>query len=229
MAVIRLFFLLVVLGGLTLLLVQNFSPAISLTFLGMKSQPLPLAIWILFSTAAGAFTSLFITTLFQLSNYFAAGRQTRLNSAATERSNNSARKVESRRPEPPPSSGGSGKTESREVYDDWDTDNSNDDWDFDERQNTKRQERGESDGVSSTSSQKTQGVPQESNRNSDGSYSYSYNQPKNSGVGKTESIYDADYRVIVPPYQPSTAKPAEDDDWGFLDDDDEDKDKRSSR
>jgi hypothetical protein len=30
-------------------------------------------------------------------------------------------------------------------------------------------------------------------------YSYSYREPSDSGVGKTEAVYDADYRVIIPP------------------------------
>jgi hypothetical protein len=40
-------------------------------------------------------------------------------------------------------------------------------------------------------------------------------------VGKTESIYDADYRVIIPPYQPPSTKKSDndtDDDWDFLTD-----------
>lgn len=32
-------------------------------------------------------------------------------------------------------------------------------------------------------------------------YSYSYREPGNSGAGKTESVVDADYRVIVPPHR----------------------------
>ncbi len=63
MAVIRLILLVAVLGGLTLLLVQNWSPVLSLVFLGMRTQPLPLAMWILFSTATGAFTSVLISYL----------------------------------------------------------------------------------------------------------------------------------------------------------------------
>lgn len=60
-------------------------------------------------------------------------------------------------------------------------------------------------------------------------YSYGYRDPNQSGVGQTESVYDADYRVIVPP-QEAIPKPADqapknpsaetEDDWG-LDEDDE--------
>ncbi len=50
-------------------------------------------------------------------------------------------------------------------------------------------------------------------------YSYNYREPSNSGVGKTESVYDADYRVITPPLQQTDTK-QDKDDWGFEDDDD---------
>ncbi|MBD0266213.1 MAG: LapA family protein, partial [Tolypothrix sp. Co-bin9] len=55
-------------------------------------------------------------------------------------------------------------------------------------------------------------------------YSYGYRDPNNSGVGKTETVYDADYRVIIPPaaQKPSSpendwesSKDDEDDDWKF--------------
>jgi hypothetical protein len=40
-------------------------------------------------------------------------------------------------------------------------------------------------------------------------------------VGKTESVYDADYRVIIPPYQESgKTQVTDDDDWDFFEDDD---------
>jgi len=64
---IRIVLLLVVLGGLTLLLTQNWFPVL-LVFLVLKLK-FYLALWILLSV--GAFTSLFITGLFKLSNYFA--------------------------------------------------------------------------------------------------------------------------------------------------------------
>jgi len=58
-------------------------------------------------------------------------------------------------------------------------------------------------------------------RNQSGTvYSYSYKKSSESGVGQTDVVYDANYRVITPPNQ-STAKPEEDDeDWGFEDDED---------
>ena len=68
-------------------------------------------------------------------------------------------------------------------------------------------------------------------------YSYGYRDPNQSGVGQTESVYDADYRVLVPPEEaaiPETVSPEvakqnteDEEDWG-LDEDDELKDDRPS-
>ncbi len=236
MAVFRLILLVAVLGGLTLLLVQNWSPVLSLVFLGMKSKPIPLAIWILFSTAAGGLTTVFVTSLFNLSNYFTGQRRNPLRErASSTRTSQTQTRREEPTPPPSPSSSGS-KTESTRSSDtsddDWETDNSADDWDFEEKkeaaipnpQNTQ---------VRDSNTYERQQEPKSSSK-SDSVYSYSYREPKNSGVGKTESVYDADYRVIIPPYQAPTTNQAEtnqaeNDDWGFLDEDFEDEDKRPRR
>lgn len=231
MAVIRLILLVAVLGGLTLLLVQNFSPALSLVFLGVRTQPLPLAIWILFSTTTGAFTSILIATLFNLSNYFGGGqRQTPdRRSATSPRAKANRREEPTSRPasSPPPASKKEEPTS--DVFDDWETNGSNDDWNFDEKSeeaptsNPQAQPTGDSKTYERQSEVK-------SSSQSGSVYSYSYREPKNTAAGKTESIYDADYRVIIPPYQPPTTNQADDDDWEFFNDDDddlEDDDKRS--
>jgi len=58
-------------------------------------------------------------------------------------------------------------------------------------------------------------------------YSYGYRDPNQSGVGQTESVYDAEYRVLVPPQDP-IPQPADqaknpsaetEDDWGLDEDD----------
>lgn len=233
MAVFRLTLLVAVLGGLTLLLVQNWSPVLSLVFLGMKSKPIPLAIWILFSTAAGGLTTVFVTSLFNLSNYFVEQRRT----PPRERAN-SRQTSQTRREEPTPSpSRSDGKTESTRTTEtpdnDWETDSSTDDWDF-EKQEAAPTPNPQDTQVRDSNAYEPQQEPKSTSK-SDSVYSYSYREPKNSGVGKTESVYDADYRVIIPPYQPPTTPQAEtnqaenDDDWGFLDEDFEDKDKRPRR
>ncbi len=60
-------------------------------------------------------------------------------------------------------------------------------------------------------------------------YSFGFRDPSKSGVGQTESVYDAEYRVLVPPAGaiPQTGKQEipnnsseDDEDWGLDDDDD---------
>lgn len=60
-------------------------------------------------------------------------------------------------------------------------------------------------------------------------YSFGYRDPSKSGVGQTESVYDAEYRVLVPPDGaiPQTVKQEipnssseDEEDWGLDDDDD---------
>jgi hypothetical protein len=248
MGVIRLILLVAVMGGLTLLLAQNWSPALPLVFFGIQTQPLPLAMWILFSTTAGAFTSLFITSLFKLTNYIALQqRPTPAKPRVTPpRTSSQTRREEPiPRPSSPPPSASKTEYSSRDTdeEDDWGTNSNSDDWDFQEKQeeapipNSQTQEDRESQNYERQQEPKT-------SSQSGSVYSYSYREPKNSGVGKTESVYDADYRVIIPPYQSSASNQANDadngndgddndDDWSFFEDDDdfedEQKDKRPRR
>ncbi|WP_392531343.1 LapA family protein [Nostoc sp. C117] len=227
MAVIRLILLVALLGGLTLLLVQNWSPPLSLVFLGLRTQPLPLAMWVLFSTASGVFTSVLIATLFKLSNYFAAGqRQIPDRSTPT-----SSRPKANRREEPTPSRPSSPQPTSKkeeptsDVFDDWETNSSGDDWNFDEKSEEAPTPNPQTQQSRDSKTYERQSQPKSSS-GSGSVYSYSYREPKNTAAGKTESIYDADYRVIIPPYQPPTTNQADDDDWEFFDDDFEDDDRR---
>lgn len=234
MDVIRLILLVTVLGGLTLLLAQNWSPVLPLVFLGIRTQPLPLAMWILFSTTAGAITSVFISSLFNLSTYLARQRP-RLKSPATSQNAKQTRREEtfSRPVNPTPAANTKESRSSDDVADDWDTNNTtdDDDWDFEQKSNVESTPSPENTQDRDQSYERQQ--KPKSGSQSGSVYSYSYRQPKNSGVGKTESVYDADYRVIIPPYQPPTTtnqKNDDDDDWGFFDDEDSlDDDKRSPK
>lgn len=208
MPVIRLFLLLVVLGGLTLLLGQNWSPVLPLVFLGAKTQALPLAIWILLSVAAGAVTSLFITGLFKLANYFTRSSSSRRKAPPPPRSS-AQRQVRYAAASRPATKPDPGSTPSNPAND-WisDSTTNDDDWGFEE--DTDKTRSNSPNDVTKTNDFSS--APK-SNYQAD-SYSYSYQEPSNSGVGKTESVYDADYRVIKPPYsQPDTAE--NDEDGGF--------------
>ncbi|WGV24131.1 LapA family protein [Halotia branconii] len=232
MAVIRLILLVAVLGVLTLLLVQNWSPVLSLVFLGMRTQPLPLAMWILFSTAIGAFTSFLISTLFKLSNYFRGQqRQTPLKSpTASPRAESSRRQEPTPPPSNPPPRGSRTEYATSEEFDDWETNNNtNDDWDLDEQPAEAPTPNPKTQPFQDSQTYERQQEPK-SGSQSGSVYSYSYREPKNTAAGKTESVYDADYRVIIPPYQPpanNQADNSDDDDWEFFEDDDfEDDNKR---
>jgi hypothetical protein len=219
MAIIRLIILITVLGGLTLLLAQNFSPTLPLIFLGVQTPAFPLAMWILFSVVAGAATSLFIGSLFGLSSYFERKQPTTAKSAPAKSANTPRPTIN-----PPPSGQ---KREFRNDTDgDWDLDGNSDDWDFEEQTKQKATPRSQTTQSRDSHDDQRQAQPKTTSSPDDSAYSYSYREPKNSGVGKTESIYDADYRVIIPPYQPEPSNPPqkdepkdEDDDWGLFEED----------
>lgn len=231
MDIIRLILLVAVLGGLTLLLAQNWSPVLPLVFLGIQTQPLPLAMWILFSTTAGAITSVFISSLFNLSTYLTRQQSPRLKSPAASPRNKQTRREETFERfsvSPPPA--GTTQSRSSDAVDDWDTNNStDDDWDFEEKSNVAPNPS--SENIQDREREVERQQQPKASSQSGSVYSYSYRQPKNSGVGKTESVYDADYRVIIPPYQPPTTtnQKNDDDDWGFFDDDDVDDNEREPK
>jgi hypothetical protein len=63
MATVRLVIVLLILGTVLLLAVQNTTPALPLVFLGGQTGTLPLAVWLLLAIALGALTTLFFTAL----------------------------------------------------------------------------------------------------------------------------------------------------------------------
>jgi hypothetical protein len=69
-------------------------------------------------------------------------------------------------------------------------------------------------------------------------YSYGYRDPSKSGVGQTESVYDAEYRVLVPPdgaipqsgeWEAPKNKSEDEDDWGLGEDDEFEDDRPSDK
>ncbi|WP_228059692.1 hypothetical protein [Plectonema radiosum] len=224
-----------------LLLAQNWSPAIPLVFLGLRTQPLSLAMWMLFSSAAGAFTSLLISGLLQLlsSRYTTQQPQTASYSTSTEDSprvnqRSQPKEYYQRKSTPPPASTPQPPDEfENNQDDDWDLDkNPNDDWEFEERFDSREYQSSDS---RSSYTKIQDDDDYEDSQEADSSYSYNKRDLKNSNAGKTESIYDADYRVIIPPPNPSvTSKTSDDadnndDDWGLFDEDFDDDDKPSPR
>ncbi|WP_009632779.1 hypothetical protein [Synechocystis sp. PCC 7509] len=199
--------LLAILGGLALLLVQNWSPVIPLVFLGLTTPALPLAVWILISLVAGAGTSIAIASLFNLANYFAPKPTKKRQVTPPSRSQPSSNPY-TKRPVQEASSNNSA--------DDWLEDPINDE-DWQDEENT--QDSQNADSYPQDRSYEVNSEPKSSKRQ--GSvYSYSYREPESSEVGKTQSVYDADYRVLTPPYK-SPNPVRDDDDWGFDDEQDD--------
>jgi hypothetical protein len=198
MAVIRLIILVTAMLGLIIILVQNLSPSLPLMFLGMRTQALPLALWILLSITAGIFTSLIITSLLKFASYLSLQEQQLI-----PKSIPTSPRV--RQNTPPPKSPPPPINQVDDEFDDWDTNRHQDDWNDEEN----------------SESEETSPNQQSSSSRRSSVYSYSSQEPKNTAVGKTESVYDADYRVIIPPSPKSGKNQAtDDDDWDFFEDDD---------
>jgi len=223
MPVIQIVLLLVVLGGLGLLVAQNLSPILPIVFLGMKTQALPVAMWIMLAIALGFFTSAFLQLLNYLQRRPLLARIRQLE--AQQRTSTSARSESSQTTSrqtsytPPPQQ----STPTNDDASDWDAEESeeDEDWDIDEEpETTSRKDPRDARNYEVKQEPKTSTVT--------GSvYSYGYREPQDSGVGRTEAVYDANYRVITPPYhEPSKNQEEEEDDWGFEDDEeDEDRDR----
>ena len=201
--------LIAVIGSLALFAWQNWSPSLQLTFLGLKSRPLPISIWIIGALIAGVVTYLFIYGLFELSNYLfkqnlqspRATSQTLQHQAQSGESRD--RYSQSEEISNSQSSFNLNKDselrEEDENIDDWkqETPRISNSWD------SSRKEQDIEDtqkSVSQDSTEKNYEVEQEPKTEScSGSvYSYGYREPSGSGVSQTESVYDADYRVITP-------------------------------
>ena len=201
--------LIAVIGSLALFAWQNWSPSLQLTFLGLKSRPLPISIWILGALIAGVVTYLFIYGLFELSNYLfkqnlqspratsqtlqhqAQSGESRDRYSQSEEISNSQSSFNLKKD--------SELREEDENIDDWkqETPRISNSWD------SSRKEQDIEDtqkSVSQDSTEKNYEVEQEPKTESCSSsvYSYGYRSPSGSGVAQTESVYDADYRVITP-------------------------------
>ena len=235
--------LILVVGGLALFAWQNWSPDVSLTFLGLRSLPLPLSVWILAALLAGLFSYLLIYSIFVLSNYlFQKKRQPRRprpqKSENYEDDTLEDRNISSNtRPSNGPSeyegvAGSTGTfnlnknskpTDKNQNDDDWEQgppgvnsswDNDTDEEDFQDAEDFPAQ---------SSTSENYEVKQQPKTESWSGSvYSYGYKDPSDSGVGQTESVYDADYRVITPPPPPSdipipthNQNEQNQEDWGF--------------
>lgn len=208
---------LVIFGGLTLFVIQNSSVSLQLVFLGMPTLALPLGVWILLAVVAGAMTNWAIALLFNWSNYLHSRelhRRSRTTQSVVDSSSrqstgspaasNAVRDSFFRKDSSSPKTDASTKTNTG----DWEeVVPRSSDWE---------------DEQISTPERRNDGGDRElkDGDRAQSFYSYGSQNKSNSGVGKTEDVYEANYRVITPPYREEPAKINEvgdvadaDDDW----------------
>ncbi len=239
MPVMRIVLLLIIAIALGVLALSNWSPALALVFLGVQTPALPLAVWVGGAIAAGALTSFCFQFLSYLQRGYSAPRVTRPRSAPSQ---GGWTRPEPPKPEPEAESDAfeeetdftPPKTPSDRVASDWE-ESSEGDWNFaPEEESTSqgweqqefRQEPEPARTEPRDREQRRESKPKSASQSSPSStYSYGYREPKDSGVGKTEVVYDANYRVITPPYrnleEPETRDRAQEEDWGFEFDEEE--------
>lgn len=206
---------------------ENWEPRISLAFLGMRSEFFPLAIWLLLAVLAGILTAVIISSLFQLSNYLTKRHATThkqevpLEGTTIPASETKpTTEGESAAPSDDPSGtrgffnfkkGSPGPPGDRNA-DDWGDGPSNEEnWGAEGSPAAsppgpsiikgKEESQGRVNSDSVNTNPRNYEVEQEPKTESwSGSvYSYGYKDPSASGVGQSESVYDADYRIITPP------------------------------
>lgn len=248
MSITQLITLLILVGGLAIFTIQNLTPSLPLIFLGNQLPALPLSLWILIAITAGILTYWMIAQLFQFSNTNLKASTTFQGSSKppVEPDRNASWGYTSPPPEPPqPSvytrydsvSNSEPETSDGEgSNDDWETKVKpfNPSWDAEEKPSVSQPASNSSYSNNSPDSEskvyETEQQPK-SESWSGSVYSYGYRGDASStGVGKVETIYDADYRIITPPPQtkiqddiepPNYPAQDDDEDWG-LDEDESD-------
>jgi uncharacterized integral membrane protein len=254
MAIARLFLPLLILVGLALFALQNWSPVLPLVVAGLPTQALPLALWMLTAIAAGAATTVAVSSLLSLSRFTAVRRSNKQRSATSPAA---SRPVTESRPwvaawtkrnearaNPP-------RASNTRIQEDWENRQTREEWDDWEEDSPASDPRSSSrsTGASSeprdrsdedwdnwegyTEADRVSGTPRPPVRTdfevkqapiapkqSGSIYSMSY-EKTDAEPQRSNEVYDADYRVIVPPSspEPAPALEQEDEDWGFDDDD----------
>ncbi|MEQ9550195.1 MAG: hypothetical protein RIM23_11315 [Coleofasciculus sp. G3-WIS-01] len=245
MPVNRIVLLCVVGGGLAIFVLSNLSaPVLSVVFLGMQTVALPLTVWIGLAIALGILTSLVLQLL-----SFRPRRVQRFDRAAQASPPNRWRKeaeFEQEEPEqensepeipppppppepppPGPSSSASGSDWDQSIAPEWNFEgepatSTDDEFDWDEFESEQEEEVSEETERPSRGYEATQEPRRPSQPDSVYSYSYRESNQSKSGISRADGVYDANYRVITPPYRqppPQEEPEDEDEDWGFEFDD----------
>ncbi len=192
MALIRMLVLLVVFGGGTVFVLQNFSPALPLVVFGSQTLTLPVGLWLLLFLLAGALTGLFL----QIINY----------SPRPSPKDYRERKV-TVSPPPPPQSGNYKRERQREAettsnassYPSVEPDQTITSPPINNQPETKQDKEDVELKFPSNNSFDSVDVPPQDKTNSP----------------KVDKIHDANYRVIEPPTSPNgeVGKDDDDEEW----------------
>lgn len=244
MLAVRIISIFLVLGGLALFTLQNMSPALPLVILGSTTPALPLAVWIGGAIVAGALTALFISGLSSLGR--PAARRVVAQRPAANRFGDSFRAPgAASRPSGSTESatrlqddweaGGRAK----EEWDDWEDyqqpapsrssqpeirDRMDESWANWEGYEDPRHDRSDDCTPPRTDFEVKQEPTTSSQTGSIYSYRYNKSEPQPEFLAPDDApprrpgVYDADYRVITPPYRPDPEATPSDEDWGLEDD-----------
>jgi hypothetical protein len=225
----RLILLLAIAAVVVLFTLQNLTPTLALTLLGMKTPALPFSWWVLGALAAGALTTMAISFLFSLSHFVARQfmrsqfkramrratedspspstpprtNSTKAAAAKTYRQDDSTWQdwsgYETSTPRSSSTTASSSTSTATDPLDDWEVPAS-EDW---EDTPGDRTPTSRPDTTTAQQPRTEFEKPQEPRRSdrSGSTYSYSYRDSEPPPRPK-EPVVDADYRVIVPPYRP---------------------------
>jgi len=233
----RLLILLGVIGGLAVFAQSNWSSVLSVTFLGLQTPALPLSLWVLGAIAIGVLTQWAISLLLQLASYATARKIRRearkqafrgevppkpgvftnpTQPAKATTSTNDAAWKDWGHYETTPAQSTQPNSSPVDPIDDWEAPPS-DDW---ENRRTTSSREAPSPKTQTPPSQpprpanifETPQAPRASAQ-SGTVYSHKYRESNRDEVHKREPapnkpIVDAEYRVIVPPYQTSDQTPS---------------------
>lgn len=193
---------------MAMFVVQNSTPVFPLVFLGLKTPAFPLSLWLFISLAAGVCSS----CLLQLLAYLQRGSTVQRRREAPRTAKEPERRETNRYTPPPPS---------REEVAGWEPED--EEWDIEEppkegTTTTSVRDSTEADRVNRTAYEAPQNPV---NRPPSGVYSYSYRESDRSGAGKSETVYDANYRVITPPNSQRETTASDEEDWGFEEDEED--------
>ena len=216
MARMRIFLLAVVVAVLIIFTVQNWLPVLPLVFFGSQTTALPLAIWMVIFMAAGALTSVALQLINYVPSRIASGEEFSRPDPELPPRNPPENSLE--KEEKVYTTGRSKSDWEKPQNPDWEA-QPEDDWDIEEPPEEATRPRINFNLEKPARDYEVRRQP--TTKEQSGSvYSYGYRQPEDTGVGKPEQVYDANYRLIRPPLRKEDTSPVEEkeEDWGLDED-----------